>query len=36
MGLDAIPLFSMLKGRLGYLSLRQNIVAQNVGLARSF
>jgi flagellar basal-body rod protein FlgB len=33
MGLDAIPLFSMLKGRLGYLSQRQNIVAQNVANA---
>lgn len=33
MGLDAIPLFSMLKGRLGYLSQRQNLVAQNVANA---
>ena len=33
MGLDNIPLFSMLKGRLGYLSQRQNIVAQNVANA---
>ena len=33
MGIDAIPLFSMLKGRLGYLSQRQNIVAQNVANA---
>jgi len=30
MNLDEIPLFSMLRGRLGYLSERQKVVAQNV------
>jgi flagellar basal-body rod protein FlgB len=30
MVLDNIPLFSMLKGRLGYLSEREKLVAQNV------
>jgi flagellar basal-body rod protein FlgB len=30
MNLADIPLFSMLKGRLGYLSERQKVIAQNV------
>ena len=30
MVLDNIPLFSMLKGRLGYLTEREKLVAQNV------
>ncbi len=30
MNLDEIPLFSMLRGRLGYLSERQKVIAQNV------
>ena len=30
MTLDDIPLFSMLKGRLGYLNQRQQVIAQNV------
>jgi len=30
MALDQIPLFSMLKGRLGYVSQREKIIAQNV------
>jgi len=30
MVLDDIPLFSMLKGRLGYLTEREKLVAQNV------
>jgi flagellar basal-body rod protein FlgB len=30
MTLDDIPLFSMLKSRLGYLSERQRLIAQNV------
>ncbi|AYV47049.1 flagellar biosynthesis protein FlgB [Caulobacter flavus] len=30
MGPDDIPLFSMLKNRLGYLTERQKVVAQNV------
>ena len=30
MNLSDIPLFSMLKGRLGYLSERQKVIAQNV------
>ena len=33
MNLADIPLFSMLKGRLGYLSERQKIIAQNVANA---
>jgi flagellar basal-body rod protein FlgB len=33
MNLDAIPLFSMLKGRLSYLSERQRLIAQNVANA---
>jgi flagellar basal-body rod protein FlgB len=30
---DDIPLFSMLKGRLGYLNQRQKLIAQNVANA---
>ena len=30
MGLDDIPLFAMLRGRLGYLSERQQVLAQNI------
>ena len=30
MNLADIPLFSMLRGRLGYLSERQKLIAQNV------
>ncbi len=30
MGLDDIPLFSMLKGRMGYLTQRQQLIAENV------
>ena len=30
MALDDIPLFSMLKGRLGYLNQREQVIAQNV------
>jgi flagellar basal-body rod protein FlgB len=30
MALDQIPLFSMLKGRLGYISQRERVIAQNV------
>jgi flagellar basal-body rod protein FlgB len=33
MGLDDIPLFSMLKGRLSYLNQRQQVIAQNVANA---
>lgn len=33
MGPDNIPLFAMLKSRLGYLSERQKVVAQNVANA---
>jgi len=33
MKLDGIPLMSMLKSRLGYLSQRQSVVAQNVANA---
>ena len=33
MNLDDIPLFSMLRGRLGYLNQRQQVVAQNVANA---
>ena len=33
MNLDAIPLFSMLKSRLGYVSERQRLIAQNVANA---
>ena len=31
--LDDIPLFSMLRGRLGYLSERQRVIAENVANA---
>lgn len=30
MRLDQIPLFAMLKGRMGYLSARQRVIAENV------
>jgi hypothetical protein len=30
MGPDDIPLFAMLKSRMGYLSQRQKVIAQNV------
>lgn len=30
MDLSSIPLFAMLRGRLGYLSQRQQVIAQNV------
>ena len=30
MNLSEIPLFNMLKGRLGYLSERERLIAQNV------
>ena len=33
MTLDDIPLFSMLRGRLGYLNQRQQVVAQNIANA---
>lgn len=33
MRLDDIPLFAMLKGRLGYLSARQRVIAENVANA---
>ena len=33
MNLDEIPLFSMLKGRMGYLSERQKVLAENVANA---
>jgi flagellar basal-body rod protein FlgB len=33
MNLDAIPLFSMLKSRLGYVGERQRLIAQNVANA---
>ena len=33
MTLDDIPLFSMLRGRLGYLNQRQQLVAQNIANA---
>lgn len=33
MNLAEIPIFSMLKGRLGYLSERQKLIAQNVANA---
>jgi flagellar basal-body rod protein FlgB len=31
--LDDIPLFAMLKGRMGYLSARQRVIAENVANA---
>src|SRR3954466_14999864 len=33
MNLDDIPLFSMLRSRLGYLNQRQQVVAQNIANA---
>ena len=33
MDLGDIPLFAMLRGRLGYLSQRQQVIAQNVANA---
>lgn len=33
MNLDDIPLFSMLRGRLGYLGERQRVIAENVANA---
>lgn len=33
MNLNDIPLFSMLRGRLGYLTQRQQVIAQNVANA---
>jgi len=33
MTLDDIPLFAMLRGRLGYLSERERLIAQNVANA---
>ena len=33
MSLDDLPLFSMLRGRLGYLSDRQRLIAENVANA---
>lgn len=33
MDIDSIPLFAMLKGRLGYLNQRQQVIAQNVANA---
>ncbi len=33
MNLDQIPLFAMLKGKLGYLNDRQKLIAQNVANA---
>jgi flagellar basal-body rod protein FlgB len=33
MNLDDIPLFSMLRGRLGYLNQRQQVLAQNIANA---
>ncbi|HZZ36096.1 MAG TPA: flagellar basal body rod protein FlgB [Caulobacteraceae bacterium] len=33
MALDEIPLFAMLRGRLGYLSERQRLIAENVANA---
>jgi flagellar basal-body rod protein FlgB len=33
MNLDSIPLFSMLKGKLGYLGQREKVIAQNVANA---
>jgi flagellar basal-body rod protein FlgB len=35
MTLDQIPLFAMLKGRLGYLNDRQRLIAQNVANANT-
>ena len=33
MDIDSIPLFAMLKGRMGYLNQRQQVIAQNVANA---
>ena len=33
MGLDDIPIFAMLKGRLGYIDARQKVIAENVANA---
>lgn len=33
MAIDQIPLFSMIKGKLGYLSQRERLIAQNVANA---
>ena len=30
MNLDGIPLFALLKGRLGYLGERQKVIATNI------
>ena len=35
MNITDIPLFSMLKGRLGYLSDRQNVIAENIANANT-
>jgi flagellar basal-body rod protein FlgB len=35
MNLDAIPLFSMLKGKLGYLGQREKLIAENVANANT-
>ena len=35
MNLDSIPLFSMLKGKLGYLAQREKLIAQNVANANT-
>ena len=35
MNLDSIPLFSMLKGKLGYLGQREKLIAQNVANANT-
>ncbi len=33
MGLDDIPLFAMLKGRMGYVNARQKLISENVANA---
>jgi flagellar basal-body rod protein FlgB len=33
MGLDDIPLFSMLKGKLGYVNQRQRLISENIANA---
>ena len=33
MNVDSIPLFGLLKGKLGYLNQRQRLIAQNVANA---
>ena len=35
MNLAEIPLFAMLRGRLGHLSERQRVIAQNVAMGAS-